>query len=594
MQGKFKRFLSYYKPYIAVFLIDMLCALVVAAVELIFPLMVRNIVNQGIDPNVGIVLDVIFKIGAVLLFMRIVDAACNYYINSYGHIMGAKMEADMRRDLYDHMQKLSFSYYDNAKIGQLMSRITNDLFDITELAHHGPEEIFISSMKVIGAFVILLNVNVALTLIIFAFLPLMTIFSIRYNKKMHKAFMSNRVKIAEINSQVEDSLSGIRVVQSFASEELELEKFDRGNESFLKTKRDSYKYMGIFNTGIRFFDAIMNISVIVIGAIFVKQGLVNIGDLIAYLLYIGTLLGAIRTLVQFTEQFQRGITGFERFLEILDTDVDIADSHKAIALHDVKGEIEFVDVGFKYAENLDYVLSGLDLKMHKGDNVAIVGPSGGGKTTLCALIPRFYDVTSGEILIDGHNIKDVKLKSLRKNIGMVQQDVYLFNGSVSENIAYGNPEATMEEIIEAAKNANAHEFITELTDGYDTYVGERGVKLSGGQKQRISIARVFLKNPPVLILDEATSALDNESENVVQQSLERLTKGRTTLTIAHRLSTIRNASTILLLTENGIEEKGTHQELLNKDGMYAKLYNMQFEGRQEDELSELVWQDNMS
>ncbi|HWR60027.1 MAG TPA: ABC transporter ATP-binding protein, partial [Clostridia bacterium] len=501
---------------------------------------------------------------------------CQYFITAWGHIMGARMEFDMRNDIFNHLQKLSFSYYDNNKTGQLMSRIVNDLFDISELAHHGPEEVFISLIKIIGSFIILLTINVRLTIITFILIPFMLVFAIFYNRKMRAVFAKNRQKIAEVNAQVEDSLSGIRVVKSFSNEEIEKEKFLKGNSAFLATKQESYYYMGRFFSGVRLFDGVIYLLVVVGGAILIKQGIVDTSDLIAYLLYINTLLVPIRSMIDFTEQFQKGMTGFERFIEIIDTQPDIKDSENSVNLTDIKGKVRFEEVSFKY-DSGEHVLKDIDLTLEPGETVALVGPSGGGKSTLCSLIPRFYEVSSGSIKIDGIDIRNIKLEALRKNVGIVQQDVYLFAGTVRENIRYGKPEATDEEIIEAAKNANAHEFIMGFEKGYDTYVGERGVKLSGGQKQRLSIARVFLKNPKILLLDEATSALDTQSERIVQQSLENLSQNRTTFVIAHRLSTIKNADTILVLTDNGIEERGTHAELIDRDGIYASLYNVQFE-----------------
>jgi ATP-binding cassette, subfamily B, bacterial len=491
-----------------------------------------------------------------------------------GHMMGAKIETDMRKDLFSHLQNLSYSYYDNTKIGQIMARITSDLFDVTEFAHHGPEEYFIAALKIGVAFGILANTDIVLTLIIFSLIPIMLVSSMSFNSKMRRAFKKSRNQIGELNAQVEDSLLGVRVVKSFANEDVEEEKFRKGNEGFLNIKKEAYRYMAGFHSTIRLIDGIMYIVVVIVGAIFMVYGRITPPDFVAYLLYVSLLLTSIRRIVEFTEQFQRGMTGIERFIEIMDAPVEIDDAEDALPLGEVKGEIRFDHVNFKYSDNNKNVLSNIDLLVKAGENVALVGPSGSGKTTLCNLIPRFYDVTAGKVLVDGQDIKGVTIQSLRSQIGMVQQDVYLFSGSVYENIAYGKPGAPREEVIEAAKNAGAHQFILDLPEGYDTYVGERGVKLSGGQKQRISIARVFLKNPPILILDEATSALDNESELIVQQSLEKLAKGRTTFTIAHRLTTIKNATIILVLTENGIEEQGTHEELLKKQGVYSKLYRM--------------------
>jgi len=573
---KLRRFITYYKPYKWLFSMDMFCALIAAGIDLFFPLVVKYLLDYGISNEYGIAIDLILKIGIFMLAIYIIKYFCQYFITAWGHIMGARMEFDMRNDIFNHLQKLSFSYYDNNKTGQLMSRIVNDLFDISELAHHGPEEVFISLIKIIGSFIILLTINVKLTIITFMLVPFMLVFAIFYNKKMRAVFAKNRQKIAEVNAQVEDSLSGIRVVKSFSNEEIENEKFLKGNYAFLTTKQESYYYMGRFFSGVRLFDGIIYLLVVIGGAILIKQGTVDTSDLVAYLLYINTLLVPIRSMIDFTEQFQKGMTGFERFIEIMDTEPDIKDSENSIALTDIKGKVEFEKVSFRY-DSGEHVLKDIDLTLEPGETVALVGPSGGGKSTLCSLIPRFYEATNGSIKIDGIDVRNIKLEALRKNIGIVQQDVYLFAGTVRENIRYGKPEATDEEIMEAAKNANAHEFIMGFEKGYDTYVGERGVKLSGGQKQRLSIARVFLKNPKILLLDEATSALDTQSERVVQQSLESLSQNRTTFVIAHRLSTIKNADTILVLTDNGIEERGTHAELIDRDGVYASLYNIQFE-----------------
>lgn len=574
--NKLGRFINYYKPYKGLFAMDMFCALIAAGIDLFFPLVVKYLLDYGINNEYGVAVDLILKIGALMLVIYIIKYFCQYFITAWGHIMGARMEFDMRNDIFNHLQKLSFSYYDNNKTGQLMSRIVNDLFDISELAHHGPEEVFISLIKIIGSFIILLTINVKLTVITFILVPFMLAFAIFYNKKMRAVFAKNRQKIAEVNAQVEDSLSGIRVVKSFSNEEIEKEKFLNGNQAFLTTKQESYNYMGRFFSGVRLFDGVIYLLVVIGGAILIKQGIVGTSDLIAYLLYINTLLVPIRSMIDFTEQFQKGMTGFERFIEIMDTEPEIKDNENSVELKDIKGKVEFEKVSFKY-DSGEHVLKDIDLILQPGETVALVGPSGGGKSTLCSLIPRFYEVSSGSIKIDGMDVRDIMLESLRKNVGIVQQDVYLFAGTVRENIRYGKPGATDEEIIEAAKNANAHEFIMGFEKGYDTYVGERGVKLSGGQKQRLSIARVFLKNPKILLLDEATSALDTQSERIVQQSLEKLSQNRTTFVIAHRLSTIKNADTILVLTDNGIEERGTHEELIGKDGIYASLYNVQFE-----------------
>ena len=497
-----------------------------------------------------------------------------FFIGNYGHVMGAKIEYNMRAEIFDHMQKLSFSFYDDQKVGQLMSRITTDLFDITELLHHGPENIILSVLKIAGALVILCNINPMLTLAAFVVLPFMFGYAFVLNKKMRKAFRTNRRKIAEINAQIEDNLSGIRVVKSFANEEVENKKFEIGNNAFLSAKKNSYFYMGSFQAGVSSFTTLIQVCVIVIGSILIAKGQMNITDLLTFLLYISVFTDPIRTIIDFTEQFQNGYSGFERFREIMDIEPDIADAKNAVDLKNVKGDILFEGVTFKYNENTDTVLKEVNLNVPAGSYMALVGSSGAGKTTLCSLIPRFYDVNSGTIRIDGKDIREVTLKSLRSQIGIVQQDVYLFAGTIFENIAYGKPGATMEEVIEAAKNANAHEFIMSFSEGYQTDIGQRGIKLSGGQKQRLSIARVFLKNPPILIFDEATSALDNESEKVVQDSLEQLAKNRTTFVIAHRLTTIQNAEKILVLTEEGIAEEGTHDELLAQKGIYEKLYHM--------------------
>lgn len=579
---KIKKFIAYYKPYKWMFFLDMACAFIVAGIDLVFPVLTRYVLDFGLGREAGIAFEIIIKIGAFMLGLNIIKYFCQYYITAWGHIMGARMEYDMREDIFAHLQKLSFSFYDNNKTGQIMSRIVNDLFDISELAHHGPEEVFISIIKILGSFIILLSINVKLTLITFAFIPFMIYFAYFYNKKMRSVFMRNRQKIAEVNAQIEDSIAGIRVVQSFSNEDIEKEKFSKGNTAFLLTKQESYGYMGRFFSGIRLFDGTIYVIALIAGAYFIKLGAVNTPDVVAYLLYINTLLLPIRSLIDFTEQFQKGMTGFERFLDILATEPDIKDMPGSIEMKEVKGKVEFENVSFKYDEG-DHVLRNINLSLEPGETAALVGPSGAGKSTLCSLIPRFYEVTGGSIKIDGIDIRDIKLESLRKNIGIVQQDVYLFAGTVMENIKYGKPGATDEEVIEAAKKANAHDFIMGLEKGYDTYVGERGVKLSGGQKQRISIARAFLKNPPILILDEATSALDNQSEKIVQQSLESLSSNRTTFVIAHRLSTIKRAKTILVLTDNGIEEKGSHEELIRNNGVYASLYNAQFEDMEEME-----------
>lgn len=569
-----KRFLPYYKKYKWILIADLLCAALTTGCEIVFPLIVRYITNLGINDLSSLTASIILRMTLLYVILRIIDTAANYFMANTGHVMGTRMETDMRHDLFSHLQTLSYSYYSETKVGQIMSRITSDLFDVTEFAHHCPEEFFITFLKITVSFCILLTVNIPLTLIVFAVVPLMIFCSLRFKDRMRAAFKESRVVVGDLNSQVEDSLLGIRVVKSFANENEEIEKFSKGNISFLNIKKTAYKYMAAFQTTNRFFNGVMYITVVTAGSFFMIHGKITPADLMAYLLYVTTLLASIKTILDFTEQFQRGMTGIERFIEIMDTKPEIVNSPNAKPLPSVKGNIDFKNVGFVYSDGEKNVLQSFDLQIKAGQRVAVVGPSGSGKTTLCNLLPRFYDVTSGNILIDGHNIKDVTLSSLRKQIGIVQQEVYLFSGTVAENISYGKKGAGMDEIVSAAKAAGAHEFISELPNGYDTYVGERGVKLSGGQKQRISIARVFLKNPPILILDEATSALDNESERIVQASLDELAKGRTVLTIAHRLTTVKNSDLIVVLTENGIEESGTHSQLLEKKGLYYHLYNI--------------------
>lgn len=571
-----EKFIGYYKPYKKMFFMDMFCALILSVIDLSFPIIVKYLLNDIYVKDTNVILKYAIIIGIFMFFMYVIRFFCQYYITSWGHIMGAKMEADMREDIFTHLQKLSFSYYDNNTTGKLMSRVVTDLFDISELAHHGPEDVFISILKIVGSFLLLLNINVKITLILFAITLVMLYFSYFYNKRMRYIFKENRAKIANVNAQIQDSLSGIRVVKSFANENIERIKFNEGNKEFLDTKEKSYYLMGRFFSMNGFFQGMLYLSVVVFGGIFISTGDIQVSDLVVYILYINIFLNPIEKLVNFTEQYQKGISGFERFLEIMNTDPDIKDKKGAIEIKDVKGKIEFKNVSFSY-DNKNSILNDINMNIECGKTAAIVGPSGGGKTTFCNIIPRFYEIYEGMVTIDGIDIKDIKLKSLRRNIGIVQQDVYIFGGTIKDNIAYGDSNASEEEIIKAAKKANAHEFIMGLENGYDTYVGERGVKLSGGQKQRISIARVFLKNPPILILDEATSALDNESERYIQKSLERLSQNRTTIVIAHRLSTIKNADKIVVLTQEGIKETGTHAELLLKDGVYAKLYNMQFE-----------------
>ncbi|MBO5364227.1 MAG: ABC transporter ATP-binding protein [Clostridia bacterium] len=569
-----RSFSKYYKPYLWIMAFDLLCACLSTICELVLPVIVRKITNTAGLGNSGLLLDTVLKLGLLYLFLRVVDTFANYYMANTGHVMGARIETDMRRDLFAHLMKLDFHYFDNTKVGQIMSRISNDLFDITEFAHHCPEEIFICTIKIVGSFIILSRINLYLTLIIFALLPLMLVSVAFFRKGMKNAFKKQREQTGELNAQVEDTLLGIRVVKSFANEEMEEERFAEGNKRFFATKKNSYKYMARFQACTRFFDGAMYVAVIIAGSLFMVRGKINAADLIAYLLYIQTLITSIRKLVEFTEQFQRGLTGIERFNEVMCVEPGITDAADAIELNAVAGNIEYNNVSFSYEAENGEVLSHINIQVKKGENIAIVGPSGGGKTTLCNLLPRFYEIADGAITIDGLPIQEISLKSLRDHIGVVQQDVYLFSGTVRENIVYGAPDAADDAVIEAAQNAGAHEFISALPDGYDTYVGERGLKLSGGQKQRIAIARLFLKNPPILILDVATSALDNESELLVQKSLERLAKNRTTFTIAHRLTTIKNATKIIVLTENGIVEAGTHQELMEKGGEYAKLYGL--------------------
>lgn len=577
MSDKAKKFLSYYKPYKKIFFADMFFALCAALISLVYPMIVRVITNDIlVNYEISEGFQIILKLLVFMVVLALFEMLCNYYIAYRGHMMGAYMERDMRNEIFSHYQKLSFSFYDDQKTGQLMTRITNDLFDITELCHHGPEDIVISIIKFVGAFIILANVNLYLTLIVFAIIPIMFLFAYYMKGRMNKAFRRNRERIAEINAQIEDNLSGIRVVKSFANEEEEKTKFHRGNENFVASKNNSYRQMATYHSGLSLFISLINVVVIGFGGMFIVKGVIGIGDLITFLLYVNNLVDPVKKLINFTEQFQNGITGFDRFMEILQIEPEIQDSKDAHELDKVEGEIRFENVSFGYNGTDETVFHDINLDVKAGDYVALVGSSGVGKSTLCSLIPRFYDVTEGAVYIDGKDVRELTQKSLRKNIGIVQQDVYLFTGSVLDNIRYGNLEATREEIIEAAKNANAHDFIMELPDGYDTYIGQRGVKLSGGQKQRLSIARVFLKNPPILIFDEATSALDNESEKVVQESLEKLAHNRTTFVIAHRLSTIRNAKNIIVLAEDGIKERGTHQELMALDGIYASLYNVAY------------------
>lgn len=576
MNHKIRRLASYYRPYLGLFLADLFFAILGAAITLVIPLIVRYITGNVILREPGEAMGAILKLGIFMLVLVFVECYCNYFISYYGHIMGSRIEYDMRAEIFGHYQRLSFSFFDNQKVGQLMSRITSDLFDISELLHHGPEDLVISVIKLVGSFVILLCIDVKLTMIAFLFIPLMLVYAAYFNTRMKRAFKRNRAKIADINSQIEDNLSGIRVVKSFANEHVEQEKFDEGNQGFLRAKKNSYFYMAGYHSGLGALTTMITIAVLVFGAVLITKDQVNVTDLITFLLYINTFTDPVKKLITLTEQFQNGYTGYERFMEMMEIQPDITDAPDAKELTEVKGDITFRDVSFHYEEDSQQVLNHINLEVEAGAYMALVGSSGAGKSTLCSLIPRFYDVSGGAVLIDGQDIRKIRLKSLRDQIGIVQQDVYLFVGSVADNIRYGKPDASFEEIVEAAKHANAHDFIMSLPDGYDTDIGQRGIKLSGGQKQRLSIARVFLKNPPILIFDEATSALDNESEKVVQESLESLAKNRTTFVIAHRLSTIKNAQKILVLTDHGIEEQGTHKELLAQGGVYARLYAMQF------------------
>lgn len=569
-----KRFLPYYKKHKIVITIDLFCAALTTICELVLPMILRFITNTGLNDVTNLTVAVIGKLGLLYLMLRLIDCCANFYMADMGHVMGAKIETDMRSDAYAHLQKLSNTYYNNTKVGQIMGRITNDLFDVTEFAHHCPEEFFIAAIKALVAFMILATVNLPLTILIFMIVPVMAVTCIHLNRRSRRAFARQRYQIGELNASIEDSLLGQKVVKAFTNEEMEIEKFERGNLKFLDIKRDTYRYMATFQTSTRAFDGLMYFAVIVAGGLFLIKGKISAGDLVAYTMYVSTLIATIRRIIEFAEQFQRGLTGIERFLQIMDADLEIFDEPDAIEMPKPNGSIVFEQVTFEYPDDHNKVFRNLNLVVKSGEKLAIVGPSGGGKTTLCNLIPRFYDVTAGCIRIDHQDIKQYTLKSLRKNIGIVQQDVYLFSGTVIENILYGNPDATREQAVDAAKDAGAHEFILQLKDGYDTYVGERGVKLSGGQKQRISIARVFLKNPPIMILDEATSALDNESEFAVAESLQKLSEGRTTITIAHRLSSIKNSDRILVLTEEGIVEEGRHEQLMEEKGIYYQFYTM--------------------
>lgn len=571
---KWGEFLSYYKPFRGIFAADMFFAFLGALTTLVIPLIVRYITGTVVYLPKEEILSKILLLGGVMVILVAIQCFSNYFIGNYGHVMGAKIEYNMRKEIFDHYQKLSFSFYDNQKVGQLMSRITNDLFDITELLHHGPEDVVISFIKFAGTLSILAWMNWRLALAAFVLIPVMFVYAYILNKKMKRAFKTNREKVADINARIEDNLSGIRVVKSFANEKIEREKFMEGNQGFLDSKKNSYFYMGQYHAGLTAFITMITVVVIVVGAVLLSNGTMNAPDLITFLLYISNFTEPVQKLINFTEQFQNGITGYERFREILAIDPEIKECENPVEAKDIRGEVVFDDVGFRYEEGQEKVLSHVSLKVNAGEYVALVGTSGAGKTTLCSLIPRFYEVTFGTIYLDGVDVRKYTLSSLRKSIGVVQQDVYLFAGTVLDNIRYGKVDATREEVIQAAKDANAHEFIMGLPQGYDTNIGQRGVKLSGGQKQRLSIARVFLKNPPVLIFDEATSALDNESEKVVQESLEKLAKNRTTFVIAHRLSTIRNAQRILVLTDEGISEEGSHEELMKKQGVYYNLYTL--------------------
>lgn len=573
-KGYVKRFLHYYKPYLPTFGIDLICATLTTLCDLVLPIIVRKITNLALEDIASLTVEFILRLAGLYLLLKVVDTFANYYMTTCGHLMGAHIEVDMRSDFFNHLQKLSFNFYSNTKVGQLMSRLSKDLFDITEFSHHCPEEILIAIIKFLVSFIILLNVNVPLTILVYLTIPLLAVFVLKLRTTLENAFHMERSQIGEINSQIEDTLLGIRVVQSFANEEIEKEKFKKGNEAFLGIKRIAYRSLGKLHSVIRLFDGLMYISVVVLGAIFIMNGKITPGDYTAYLLYTTVLLNTISRSADVIEMFTQGLTGIERFYEIMDVEPEITDSPSAEPIGKVIGDIKLENVSFAYETSGGEVLKNINLHVKPGENVALVGPSGGGKTTLSSLIPRFYDVSEGRILIDDKDVRSVTLSSLHKNIGVVQQDVYLFSGSIFENILYGRPGASRQEVIDAAKLAGADEFITELENGYDTYVGERGIKLSGGQKQRISIARVFLKNPPVLILDEATSALDNESESIVQKSLERLSEGRTVITIAHRLSTIRNAKTIIVLNSGEIVEKGSHEELMEKKGIYYNLQKM--------------------
>lgn len=574
-----KKFIHYYKPYKFVFFFDLFCAALISAVDLVYPQFLRSMTNTLFKEDSEKILKVLPWLAAGLFVMYIIQTLCKYYVSYQGHVMGAKMERDMRKELFDHYEKLSFSYYDKNNSGQMMSKLVSDLFDISEFAHHGPENLFIAVIKLVGSFFFLFHINWQLALPMVLLAVCMAFFSVKQNRRMQETFMDNRKKIGDVNSSLQDTLSGIRVVQSFANEDIEREKFKKSNEAFLASKDDNYKCMGTFQGSNLFFQGMMYLVTLVFGGYLIAKGRMQASDLAMYALYIGIFISPVQILVELTEMIQKGLSGFRRFLAVVETEPEIVDAPDAKPLTNVKGDVSYENVSFHYSDDDTLVLNQISFQIPAGRSIALVGPSGSGKTTICNLLPRFYDVTGGRITIDGKDVRELTLKTLRDQIGVVQQDVYLFCGTVKENIAYGKPDATMEEIMEAARKANIHEFIEALPDGYDTFVGERGTRLSGGQKQRISIARVFLKNPPILILDEATSALDNESERWIQQSLEVLAKNRTTITIAHRLSTIRNADEILVVSDSGIAERGTHEELIEKNGIYAHYYEMQFEKR---------------
>ncbi len=569
-----KRFIPYYRNHKKIIILDLFCAALTTVCELVLPMIIRFLTNTGMQDITQLTVSVIGKLAFLYLILRVIDCAANYYMSNTGHVMGAKIETDMRRDAYAHLQKLSTNYYNNTKVGQIMGRITNDLFDVTEFSHHCPEEFFIAGVKALVSFIILARINLMLTLMIFLIVPVMAYTCIKLNRRSRRAFAKQRVQIGELNASIEDSLLGQQVVKAFTNEQTEIDKFEEGNSKFLNIKKETYKYMAAFSTATRAFDGLMYIVIIMAGGLFLINGYITSGDLVAYIMYVTTLIATIRRIIEFAEQFQRGMTGIERFLQIMDADIEIFDEPEAKEMPKKQGEIAFENVSFEYPDDHNKVFHNLNLSVHPGEKLAIVGPSGSGKTTLCNLIPRFYNVTGGKITFDGEDIKNYTLKSLRSNVGIVQQDVYLFSGTVMENILYGCVDATREQAIEAAKKAGAHQFISELKDGYDTYIGERGVKLSGGQKQRISIARVFLKNPPIMILDEATSALDNQSEWDIANSLKELSKGRTTITIAHRLSSIKNSDRIIVLSDDGIIEEGNHESLMAKKGEYYNLYTM--------------------